>query len=231
MYRSSERLLIIDADGTVIDAFNAIDAAFSYHGMNIGDLDRFQKRHNLFKYLGGFKEFPRNLAKHFGKRVRKELLNTLTEIYRHEVRLFPGMETLLRDLIETPGIRVGMVTRNITHEPESTLASLFLRHNIDIGRLDFVNYLQLTENKATYFKAARERFDVNPALAYACGDEHKDYAAALASGIYPFIVSYGFESYERLTQKFHIPDEVICRQPEGLCGRVRHALNLPEGDS
>ena len=81
MYRSKDRLIIIDADGTVIDAFSAIDIAFARHGMDIGDLDRFQKRRNLFKYLGGLKEFPRNLAKHFGKQGRKGLLATLTEIY------------------------------------------------------------------------------------------------------------------------------------------------------
>lgn len=228
MYRTADRLIIIDADGTVIDAFAAIDTAFAHHGMKIGDLDRFQKRHNLFKYLGGIKEFPRNLAKHIGKRVRKELLGTLTEVYRNEARLFPGMDSLIRDLIATPGIRLGMVTRNISHEPELTLARLFERHDIDIAELDFVNYLQLSQSKAPFFKAARERFDINPARAYACGDEHKDYLAALSAGIHPLIVSYGFESYERLTRKFHIPDEVISKEPESLCDQLRHALDLPE---
>jgi phosphoglycolate phosphatase len=80
MYGSNDRLIIIDADGTVIDAFSAIGIAFARHGMDLGDLERFQKRRNLFKYLGGLKEFPRNLAKHFGKRGHKELIATLTEV-------------------------------------------------------------------------------------------------------------------------------------------------------
>ena len=46
---SRERLIILDADGTTIDAFSAIDATFGAHGMDIGDLKRFQKRRNLFK--------------------------------------------------------------------------------------------------------------------------------------------------------------------------------------
>ncbi|MDO9007661.1 MAG: HAD hydrolase-like protein, partial [Thiobacillus sp.] len=178
-------MIIFDADGTLIDAFSAIGIAFAHHGMNIGDLERFQKRRKLFKYIGGIKEFPRNLAKHMGKRVRKELLDTLTEVYREEALLYPGMAELIRDLIETPGIRVGMVTRNICHEPESTLARLFARHNLDIGQLDFMHYLPLREEKTFYFQAAREQFDINPARAFACGDEHRDYAAALAAGMHP----------------------------------------------
>jgi phosphoglycolate phosphatase len=71
MYRNQDHLVIMDADGTLIDAFAAIDKAFSHHGMNIGDLERFQKRRNFFKYIGGLKEFPRNVAKQLGKVSRK----------------------------------------------------------------------------------------------------------------------------------------------------------------
>jgi phosphoglycolate phosphatase len=227
MYRSRDRLIIIDADGTVIDAFSAIGAAFARHGMDLGDLDRFQKRRNLFKYLGGLKEFPRNLAKHFGKNSRKELLASLTEVYREEARLYPGLAGLIRDLLAAPDIRVGMVTRNVTHEPEITLARLFARHDLDIGRLDFLHYVPLRQDKTPYFKAARERLDINPARAFACGDEHKDYSAAQAAGMHPFIVAYGFENLVRLTRKFAIPAEVISPTPQAFSARVRHALDLP----
>jgi phosphoglycolate phosphatase len=227
MYRSKDRLIVIDADGTVIDAFSAIEKAFAHHGMAIGDLERFQKRRNLFKYLGGIKEFPRNLAKQFGKRIRKDLLSTLTEVYRQEAQLYPGMAKLICDLLDTHGVRVGMVTRNVTYEPELTLAHLFARHDLEIGRLDFLHYVPLREEKTPYFKAARESLDVNPARAYACGDEHKDYAAALAAGMHPFIASYGFESFARLTGKFAIPAEVISQDPGSLCERIRHALDIP----
>lgn len=227
MYRNKDRLIIIDADGTLIDAFAAIGAAFVRHGMDIGDLERFQKRRNLFKYLGGLKEFPRNLAKHLGKHGRRELLASLTDVYREEASLYPGMAELLRDLIEAADIRVGIVTRNITHEPEITLARLFARHDLDLGRLDFLHYVPLRQEKTSYFKAAREALEINPARAYACGDEHKDYVAALASGIHPFIVAYGFEDHVRLTRKFAIPEEVISPTPQAFTACVRHALDLP----
>lgn len=230
MYPSRDRLIVLDADGTVIDAFSAMGAAFARHGMDIGDLDRFQKRRNLFKYLGGLKEFPRNLAKHVGKHGRKELLASLTEVYRDEAKLYPGTAELIRDLLAASDIRIGLVTRNVTHEPEITLARLFARHDIDIGRMDFLHHVPLRQEKTPFFKAARERLGVNPARAYACGDEHKDYAAALASGMRPFIVAYGFESHARLTRKFLIPEEVIARTPSEFCAGIRHALDLPAQD-
>ena len=72
----------------------------------------------------------------------------------------------------------------------------------------------------------RERFGVNPARAGVCGDENKDYVAAINTGMHPYMVSYGFEDYLRLTHKFEIPEEVISRTPKELCERVLHALEI-----
>jgi phosphoglycolate phosphatase len=228
MYRSKDSLIIIDADGTLIDAFQAIKTAFARHGMDLGDLERFQKRRNLFKYLGGIKEFPSNLAKHFGKRGRAELVATLTQVYREEALFYPGMADLIRDLLARPDIHVGMVTRNITHQPDITLARIFRRHGLEIEGLDFLNCIPLREEKTRYFRAARARLDINPARACVCGDEHKDYAAAIACGMHACIVSYGFENHGRLTRKFAIPEEIISETPRDLIARIRHSLDLPD---
>lgn len=226
MYTNNEKLILFDADGTIIDAFHAIDQAFSLHGMEIGDLARFQKRRKLFKYLGGLKEFPFNLKKQLGKQSRKQLLATLTEVYREDARLYPGVADLIKSLIAAPGIRVGLVTRNITNEPETTIRKLLQRHDIDLDAFDYMAHVPLGQEKTAAFKTARNRFNINPARAYACGDEHKDFVAAIASGMHPFMVSYGFEDYKRLTRKFEVPEEVISRTSEELCARVRHAFDL-----
>jgi len=54
----------------------------------------------------------------------------------------------------------------------------------------------------------------------------------MAAGMHPFMVSYGFEDYERLTEKHRVPAELISRTPAELCERVLNALGLPgsEGD-
>ena len=44
MYPSRDRLVILDADGTLIDTFPVVQAAFAQHGMDIGDVLRFQRR-------------------------------------------------------------------------------------------------------------------------------------------------------------------------------------------
>lgn len=226
MYSTSERLIVFDADGTIIDAFSAIEQAFCRHGMALGDLERFQKRHKLFKYLGGLKEFPVNLKKQLGKQNRKQLLDTLTDVYRQEARLYPGLAELIRTLLAAPGVRVGLVTRNITNEPQLTLRKLLARHDIDLDELDFMTHVPLGNEKTEAFRSARKRLDINPARSFACGDEHKDFTAAIAAGMHPFIVSYGFEDFSRLTQKFEVPEDVISRSPEELCLRVLHALDL-----
>lgn len=221
-----ERLVIFDADGTTIDAFHAIELAFLQHGMNIGDIDRFQKRRKLLKFLGGLREFPTNLRQQFGKQSRKQLRETLTEVYRHEACLYPGIAALLRTLLDAPDIRVGLVTRNVTNDPGQTLRCLFQRHEIDIGEFDYFACIPLKEDKISHLKQARQSFAINPARAFACGDEYSDYLAAISAAMHPFVVSYGFEDSVRLTQKFGVPDEVISSSPAELIERLEHALDL-----
>ena len=226
MFKSDKQLVILDADGTTIDAYAAIDKAFSLHGMALGDQERFQRRRHLFKYLGGLKEFPSNLKKQLGKQKRKQLIATLTEVYREEAQLYPGIANMMQKLIDAPNVIVGMVTRNITNEPKETLRQLFLRHSIDVDALDFLVHIPLSQEKTEHFKAARLNYGINPALAYICGDEFKDYLAAVGSGMHPFMVSYGFEDIKRLTQKFNVPEEIISRTPDELSLRLLHALGL-----
>lgn len=224
MYKSHKRLIILDADGTTVDAFSAITSTFSQHGMALGNEDNFQKRHHLFKYMGGFKEFPRNIKKQISH--RRGLIDTLTAVYRDEAQLYPGIAELMHRLIIAPDVVVGIVTRNITNEPLDTLAKLFLRHGIDVNQLDFLHHIPVRQTKTATFRQLREHYDISPALSYICGDEHKDYDAALASGMHPFMVSYGFEDHQRLTDKFNIPDVLIARTPQELSARICHALRL-----
>lgn len=223
---TDDRLVILDADGTTIDAFRAIEKTFDHHGMNIGPLVRFQKRRNLFKYLGGIKEMPQNLRRQLGRTRRVRIVQTLTEVYREEATMFDGMERLIRQLIEAPDVRVGVITRNITNDPIETLTRLFARHDIETDRLDFLVHLPLSEDKLGAFRETRVRFDINPACAYACGDEAKDFRAAVGTGMHPFMVAYGFEGFERLSTKHAIPTEIISRSPDELARRVLHALRL-----
>jgi phosphoglycolate phosphatase len=226
MFTSDKRLIILDADGTTIDAYTAIETAFSRHGITLGDEESFQKRHHLFKYLGGLKQFPSIVKKNIRKQSRRDIVDTLTEVYREEAQLYPGIAELVQSLIAAPGVVVGLVTRNITNEPLETLRQLFARHDIDIGALDFLVHVPLSETKTSQFRQAREQFGINPARAYVCGDEHKDFLAAIATGMHPFMVSYGFESRRRLTAKFEVPEDVISRTSEELCQRVLHAVDL-----
>lgn len=221
-----DRLIILDADGTTINAFEAIAETFTRLGMELGDLETFQKRRHLFKYLGGVKAFPKNLSRQIGKRKRGTLIATLTEVYREQGRLFPGIATLLQTLIEAPQVKVGIVTRNITSQPEETLRILFGRHGIETDALDFLVHVPLSQEKTAHFRAIRERLGINPARTYACGDERKDFRAAINAGMYPFMVSYGFEDHRHLTDKAGIPEELIARTPEELCWRVLHTLDL-----
>ena len=225
---SNRKLVILDADGTTIDAFQAIAETFSRHDMKLGDLMRFQKRHNMFKYLGGVKEFPKNLRKQLTRVERNKLIETLTSVYREKAVLYPGMQNMMHSLMGSDDIIVGVVTRNITLEPVKTLRRLFGREGVDVKKLDFLVHIPLREKKTDTFRKLREKYKINPALCYVCGDEYKDYLSAISTGMHPFIVSYGFESIERLTEKYEIPPEIISDSPESMVNRLFHSLSMTE---
>ena len=225
-YPNRERLVIFDADGTTVDAFHAVEQSFLRHGMDLGDQGRFRRRRKLFKYLGGLREFPVNLRRQFGPQRRKQLLATLTEFYRHEARLYPGMAELLQRLLAAPDIRVGLVTRNVTLEPQQTLKQLFARHGIDTDAFDHFSCIGLGEDKTPVFRRAREHHGINPARSYACGDEYGDYRAALGAGMYPFVVAYGVEDPARLSERYAVPGEFILSSPEDFARRLLHTLDL-----
>lgn len=226
MYRSRDRLVIFDADGTLIDAFPVVERSFALHGMDIGDLERFQRRRKLLKYIGGLREFPRNLRQQFDKDNRKRLKHTLTGVYREAAGIFPGIPELLRRLIDTPDVRVGIVSRNVTIDPETTLEIVLRRFGIEREQLDFLRCIPLGEAKSEHFRALRDGFGINPLRTYVCGDEYRDYAEAIAAGVQSIVVSYGFEDHARLVEGFDIPAELIARTPAELATRLCHALDI-----
>lgn len=114
--------------------------------MDIGDLERFQRRRKLLKYLGGLREFPKNLRQQISKQQRRQFKNTLTEIYRAEAVVFPAMAELIKQLIAAPQVR-RIVSRNVTVEPEVSIRHVLTRHGIDHERLDFLTCLPLSEDK------------------------------------------------------------------------------------
>lgn len=226
MYGSRDRLVIFDADGTLIDAFPVVERSFMLHGMDIGDLERFQRRRKLLKYIGGLREFPKNLRQQFDKGNRKRLKRTLTDVYREAAQPYPGMVSLLQRLIDAPDIRVGIVSRNVTIDPEETLSIVLRRFGIDSAGLDFLRCIPLGDGKASEFRAIRENYGINPLRAYVCGDEYRDYTEASASGMQAIIASYGFEDHGRLIGDYNVPPELIARTPTELALRLCHALDL-----
>jgi phosphoglycolate phosphatase len=136
------------------------------------------------------------------------------------------MGGMINRLIAQPDLKVGMITRNITNEPEKTLRALYQRNGVDVSGFDFLIHLSLKQQKLKAFQAIRESLKINPARAYATGDEKCDYVAAIGSGMHPFMVSFGFESYQRLTKKIGVPDALISRQPLILKQRILHALDI-----
>jgi len=89
----------------------------------------------------------------------------------------------------------------------------------------FSAHLAQGRQETPHFKAVRDEFRINPGRAYACGEREKGLRRRDEHRHAPFIVSYGFEDYERLTAKIGVP-QLISRAPAELSARVANALDL-----
>ena len=85
-----------------------------------GDVDRFKNRRKFLKYLGGGKEFLGNLVK-YALPKEKKVRQVLTEQYVEEGRVFKSFVPLINRLIESPAHHVGVVSRNYTLTPGTTI--------------------------------------------------------------------------------------------------------------
>lgn len=82
--------------------------------------------------------------------------------------------------------------------------------------LDILAHIPLKQGKLQHFREVRIRYRINPAKACACGDEKKDFEAALKSGFHPF----------RPLLQIGVPPEIISisRSPSEFHERLGHTL-------
>ena len=115
--------------------------------------------------------------------------------YFGEINALPGSN----------GLRMGLITRNITNNPTDKPRRLFERHAIDVQELDILAHIPLKQGKLQHFREVR---------------------TAIVSGCHHFMASCGFEDYERLTLKIGVPPEIISisRSPSELHERLGHTL-------
>jgi phosphoglycolate phosphatase-like HAD superfamily hydrolase len=93
------------------------------------------------------------------------------------------------------------------------------------GKIEGQRKYHLSDSSPSGNGHKTETSSINPARAFVCGDEKKDFEAAIASGCHPFMVYYGFEDFERLTMKIGVPPEIISRSPSELRDRISHTLD------
>jgi N-acetyl-D-muramate 6-phosphate phosphatase len=125
------------------------------------------------------------------KAMREEFLDLYAEVCCDETRLFPGVAELLRE-IAARGLRWGVVTNKSTRFTEQILAHLNLEpHAVACG--DTTPHLK--PHPASLLHAA-EHLKLAPASCLYLGDDLRDIKAAIAAGMRPIAVDWGYHHPE-----------------------------------
>lgn len=212
-------LVVFDFDGLLIDSYHLLKLTFAEFGLDVGDESRFRNRRKFLKYFGGGRELLGNLATIALPR-RKHIRRALTENYCEHGRIHPEFVRLLNDCVASATVHVGIVSRNFTLQPGTTIRRVLAASGVREYDLDFVVPVPIGGDKVEVLAAMQSpRY----ALSLASGDEVGDYRAALEAGYQPLLASYGFDDRTRLRERALAPEEVIHDSPADL---ARHATSL-----
>lgn len=199
------RLALFDFDGTLADSFSWFLGVVN----RLADEHRFRRieEHEVESLRG---QGSRQIVAHFGVPAWK-LPRVARGFRRHmareigEIRLFPGVDELLREL-SSRGIRLAIVTSNSIDNVRQVLGpdNAALIHHYECGASLF--------GKRPKLRAVLKSSGIPAAEAIAIGDEIRDLEAARAEGIAFGAVSWGYANPEAL--RAHNPEEMFASLEE-----------------
>lgn len=221
-----ETLVVLDFDGLLIDSYDLLKKTFDKCGLDVGDEGRFQNRRKFLKYIGGGKELIGNLV-NLSLPKKKKIREELTETYNEQGKIYPEFVTLINDMIETPTIHVGIVSRNFTHHPGKTIRQVLKNSKVNETAMDFIIPISAGVKKGNVLEGMKASSYKHCIFA---ADEISDYRAATETGYNKiFMASYGFDTKDRLIKKAEIPEDIIFDTPKKLGKRLEKFLLKSSG--
>lgn len=199
-HKSPVKFLIFDFDGTLADSLTWLarimpEAAARYRFRSIGSEKenwlRSLDSHELVEYLRIPAWKIPLVANYLRRRMAKDI---------HEIRLYPGIESLLLQLASGP-LKLGILSsnskNNVQHVLGDHLSSLFHYYECGIPLLGKTRQLKNVLSKSG-FRAVDSFF---------IGDEIRDLEAAKKEGVRFGAVTWGFNNETAFQQ--HQPNEIF----------------------
>jgi phosphoglycolate phosphatase len=216
-----DTLVVLDFDGLLINSYELLKMTFNSCGLDVGDEARFQNRRKFLKYVGGGKEVLGNLV-NLTLPKKTMIREQLTKTYCNEGEIYPEFKIMINDMIDSPNIHVGIVSRNFTHHPGKTIRKVLRNSKINEGAIDFIIPISAGVKKVNVLEGMKSSSYKNCIFA---ADEIGDYKAAKETGYNKiFMASYGFDTKERLIKKGEIPEELIYDTPKKLQKKLQKTL-------
>ena len=218
---NKDTLIVLDFDGFLINSYKLLQITFEHFGLDIGDEDRFKHRRKFLKYLGGGKEFLRNLV-HYSLPKKKKIRRVLTDIYQERGYIYPEFVPLLNRMIAAPDLHVGVISRNFTHNPGLTIRAVLRNSGVEEKELDFVIPVDVGVKKHAVLEAMRSSRYLECLFG---ADEVGDFRAATETGYDSIIMAgYGFDNRKRLEAEGQVPPETIFDTPQQLADELECRL-------
>lgn len=213
-------LMVLDFDGFLVNSYAILRDTMASFGLDVGDELRFKNRRKFLKYLGGGRELLNNLVGFSLPRTRR-LRERLTDYYANAARVHDEYVPLLNQMIANPQIHCGVLSRNYALNPGPVIRAVLARSGVHEADLDFVIPLPVGIKKGEVLAGMRSSRYVEQILA---ADEVGDYTAGVAAGYECLMVSYGFDTRERLLEKGTVPAAQIFDDPASMAATLAERL-------
>lgn len=213
-------LVVLDFDGFLVNSYAILRDTMASFGLDVGDEQRFKNRRKFMKYLGGGRELLNNLVG-FSLPKTRRLRERLTESYAEVARVHADYVPVLNQMIANPQVHCGVLSRNYAINPGPVIRAVLARSGVHEADLDFVIPLPVGVKKGAVLAGMRSTRYVEQILA---ADEVGDFTAGAAAGYECLMVSYGFDTRERLMDKGEVPAAQIYDDPASMAAALAERL-------
>lgn len=211
------KVIVLDFDGTLVDSFPVLQAAYRQFNLDLGSLSLFQERMKFLKFFGQQK--IRTFYHFLTQPIECRRLGH--DLYTAQAKLFDGMAETLSQLLKRQDVKLFILSQNFTVDPQKMIRAVLERNNVQGIEKISIHTISARTKKSNFLKDLIEKMNIQKDSIFVAGDEFSDFRSFRRLGLkQKAIVSYGYDSFQKLFRK-KVPVDSILKTPQDLIQRMR----------
>ncbi len=216
------KTIVLDFDGTIVDSYPILSDTYTSFQLPLADFQTFQNSSKFLKFFKGGSWIKSVYSFFFRGQVIRSFLG---DAYAMKAQLFDGMADLLSFLSQQKGVRVLILSHNVSLHPSETIRRVLQNNKVKNYESIDIQTIPLYQRKSSFLEKFIQKNNIDLKSLLFVGDEASDFFSAFRLHIPGNkTVSYGYDSFQKL-MKEKIPVDNIIRTPRECVETIRRFVS------